>query len=204
MLADLYLDKVDICRYWPAAGEMTCAAFQENWAAGKVRKEDYPFLTVRQWRLFKLVLEAGTYLTPVPMLTVPRPTEAGLFPLNGPGADSLVIVTGNNQYTFELLATVWSQGITPAHFLLVNCLGNTVDMAMVYGEFTPERLARAVTETGLKERVKHRHLIVPGVTEPLADEFAAATRWEIEVGPLCALELPLFLGDRWMLPAGLE
>jgi len=198
MLADLYLDKVDLCRYWPAVGEMTCDAFKKNWAAGKVKKEDYPFLTVRQWQVFKLVLDAGTYLSPFPMLTVPRPMENGLFPLNEPDENSLVIVTGNNQYTFELLATIWAQGVTPAHFLLVDCLGHTVDMAMIYGEFTPERLARAVTETGLEERVKHHHLIVPGVTEPLAGEFAAATRWEIEVGPICALELPLFLGDRWV------
>jgi acetyl-CoA decarbonylase/synthase complex subunit gamma len=75
-------------------------------------------------------------------------------------------------------------------------------MAMVYGDFTPARLAQGVQESGLESRVKHRHMIVPGLTAPLAGDFAAATKWEVEVGPVCAVELPLFLGDRWMSSAG--
>jgi hypothetical protein len=199
--ADLYLDTVDLCRYWPGGLQMTCADFMAGWAAGKVNREDYAFLTARQWPAFKLVLEAGAYLPSVPLLTVPQPGEKGLFPINEPDEDSLVIVTGDNRLTFEVLATIWARGITPAYFLLVDSLGSTVDMAMVYGEFTPSRLARAVKETGLESRVKHRHLIVPGLTARLAGEFAAATEWEVEVGPVCAVELPLFLGDRW-IPAG--
>jgi acetyl-CoA decarbonylase/synthase complex subunit gamma len=124
--------------------------------------------------------------------------EAGLFPINEPDESSLVIVSGNNRLTFEVLATIWAQGVTPAYFLLVDCLGNTVDMAMVYGEFTAMRLAQMLGTSGLESKVKHRRMIVPGWTAPLANEFAAATNWEVEVGPVCAVELPLFLGERWL------
>jgi acetyl-CoA decarbonylase/synthase complex subunit gamma len=129
---------------------------------------------------------------------VPQPIEAGLFPINEPDEDSLVIVSGNNRLTFEVLATVWAQGITPAYFLLVDCLGSTVDMAMIYGYFTPMRLAQILSTSGLESKVKHRRMIVPGLTAPLADEFAVTTSWDIELGPVCAVELPLFLGDRWV------
>ena len=125
----------------------------------------------------------------------------GLFPVNGPDESSLVIVTGNSRLTFEVLGTIWAQGVTPAYFLLVDCLGSTVDMAMVYGEFTPARLVQILRESGLESRVKHRHMIVPGFTAPLALKFAEATNWEVEVGPVCAAELPLFLWDRWMFSA---
>jgi CO dehydrogenase/acetyl-CoA synthase gamma subunit (corrinoid Fe-S protein) len=202
--ADLYLDAVDLCRYWPAGLGMTCADFKAGWAAGKVNRGDYAFLTARQWEAFRLVLEARTYLPSVPLLTMPQPMATGLFPINEPDENALVIVTGNNRLTFEVLATIWAQGVTPAYFLLVDSSGSTVDMAMVYGELTPERLARAVAETGLEARVRHRRMIVPGLTAPLATAFAAATQWEVAAGPVCAVELPLFLGDRWILPAGLD
>ena len=71
-------------------------------------------------------------------------------------------------------------------------------MAVIFGDFTPKRLAQMVRESGLEKIVKHRHMIVPGFTAALADDFATATDWEVEVGPLCAVELPLFLGDRWV------
>jgi hypothetical protein len=199
--ADLYLNKVDPCRYWPAQAGMPCQDFIARLTADKDNTEEYPFLTPGRLQAFKIVVEAGTYLPSVPLLTVPRPMEKGLLPVNGPDESSLVVVTGNNQHTFEVLATIWAQGVTPAYFLLVDCRGSTVDMAMVYGDFTPARLAQAVRESGLESKVKHRHLIVPGWTAPLAGDFAAATHWEIEVGPVCAVELPLFLGDRWISPA---
>jgi hypothetical protein len=199
--ADLYLTSVGLCRYWPADAEISCRDFMARLAAGKADMEDCTFLTSRQVQGFKLVLEAKTYLPLVPQLTMPQPMGKGLFPINEPDESSLVIVTGNNRLTFEVLATIWAQGITPAYFLLVDCLGSTVDMAMVYGDFTPTRLAQIVMESGLESSVKHRHMIVPGLTAPLAEDFAVATNWEIEVGPVCAVELPLFLRERWIFSA---
>lgn len=196
--ADLYLTKVDICRYCPEDVRSLCKDFTDRWADGEGSKEDYAFLNSRQGRSFKLVLEAQKYLPSIPLVTVPQPMEAGLFPINEPDDHSLVIVSGNNRLTFEVLTTVWAQGITPAYFLLVDCRGSTVDMAMVYGDFTPMRLTQILSSSGLENKVNHRRMIVPGLTAPLADEFAMTTNWEIEVGPVCAVELPLFLGERWV------
>jgi hypothetical protein len=192
--ADIYLNTVDICRYWPADAAMPCQDFLAGAAGGAA---DYSSLPPERRPAFKLALEPATYLPSVPLLTVPQPAATGLIPLNEPDESALVIVTGNNRLTFEVLATVWAQGVTPAYFLAVDCLGSTVDMAMVYGEFTPARLAQGLRESGLGGLVSHRHMIVPGLTGPLAGDFAAATGWEVEVGPVCAVELPLFLGGRW-------
>jgi hypothetical protein len=200
--ADIYLSRINVCRYWPANVEISCKDCLDRLAAGKGKLEDCTFLESGRLRALKLALEPGPYLPSVPQLTVPQPMASGLFPLNEPNESSLVIVTGNNRLTFELLATVWAQGVTPAYFLLVDCLGNTVDMAMVYREFTPARLAQVLKASGLETRVKHRHMIVPGLTASLAEDFAAATNWEVEVGPVCAVELPLFLGERWRFSAG--
>lgn len=198
--ADLYLNQIDHCRYWPVNAPCTCEHFLTQIKSGERCIEDYAFLTSRQIQAFKVVAEAERYLAATPLVTLPQPMEAGLFPINEPGEGDLVIVSGNCSLTFEVLTAVWAQGITPAYFLLVDCLGNTVDMAMVYGDFTPERLCQALEEGGLREKVDHRRLILPGLTSPLVEDFIRATGWEIEVGPICAAELPLFLGDRWMFP----
>ena len=196
--ANLYLDQVDLSRYWPVNATLAYEDFLSDMNAGKTCLDECSFFTPQQIRAFRLVLDAERHLPSVPLVTVPQPIEAELLLVNRPDEDALIIVSGNNKFTFDVLATVWSQGVTPAYFLLVDCLGSTVDMAMVYGDFTPERLIEALKTSGLEKKVRHRRMIAPGLTSPLAIDFSRATNWEIEVGPVCAAELPLFLGDRWV------
>ena len=198
--ANLYLEQENPCTYWPIYANTPCEDFIARLKAGEIPEKDYPFLTSKQIQAFKLILDAEVYLPSVPLLTVPQPMQTGLYPINEPDNNSLVIVSGNSQLTFEVLATIWAQGVTPAYFLLVDCLGNTVDMAMAFGDFTPERLLRVLGESGLEDKVVHRHMIVPGLTRSLAGDFAKVTGWDVEVGPICAAALPLFLGDRWVFP----
>ncbi|MFC1954703.1 hypothetical protein ACFLVZ_02640 [Chloroflexota bacterium] len=198
--ADLYIDKVDACSYWPENSPIPYEDFLTRLKAGEADIQDYPFLTSNQFQAFKLVLEADQYLPSVPLLTMPRPVAPDLLYMNEPDSNSLVLASGNNQYTIEVLATIWAQGITPAYFLIVDCLGSTVDMAVVYGAFTPERLVQAIKESNLEEKVERRNMIIPGSASSLVSDFERATGWDIELGPVCAAELPLFLGDRWIFP----
>jgi hypothetical protein len=50
--ADLYLTKVDICRYCPEDVRPSCKDFTDRWADGKGSKEDYAFLNSTQGRSF--------------------------------------------------------------------------------------------------------------------------------------------------------
>jgi acetyl-CoA decarbonylase/synthase complex subunit gamma len=75
-------------------------------------------------------------------------------------------------------------------------------MAMVYQTFTAENVLKAIDETQLASRVKHRELIFPGVTAPIKSDIEAKTGWAVKVGPYCAGELPLFLGELWRKPQG--
>jgi len=202
--ANLYLDQVDLARYWPEDASVPFEDFLFQVREGDTCLEDYAFLTPRQKHAFGVALKVETYLPSVPQLTVPQPIEAELLPLNEPDENALVIVSGNNRFTLEVLAAVWSQGFTPAYFLLVDCLGSTVDMAMIYAQFTPQRLQHALKTSGLESKVKHRHLIVPGFMAPLVSDFTRATGWQVEAGPICIVELPLFLGERWIFSRSSE
>jgi len=83
----------------------------------------------------------------------------------------------------------------------VDCRGDTADMAMIYRSFTPQRLDQSLEVNKLAEKVNHRLLIIPGVLAPMREELAAyLPGWEMEAGPICAGELPLFMGEKWQPP----
>ena len=195
--ANLYLDRIDVKRYCLRDTEGRGSEHCPPGEAGTC-VDDCPLLGPRQRQAMRAALRAGDYLPSVPSIDAPRPMEPSLLPVNDPGPDALVLVTANNTLTFDVLLAVWSRGVTPAYILAADCLGHTVDMAMVFGEVRPERIARAVSDFSLEAKVSHRCMIVPGLAAPLAADLAKTTGWEIEVGPICAAELPLFLGDRWV------
>ena len=79
-------------------------------------------------------------------------------------------------------------------------MGDTLDMALIYERFTPNRVKAALEEVNLAQKVQHRTLIIPGLAAALSKSLAEATGWQIRVGPICALELPLYFGAYWQPP----
>ena len=139
----------------------------------------------------------------VQSLELPRPVPPDLFEINEPGPEAPLLVTGNSEFTLSVVTGLLALTISPFYLLLVDTRGDTADMSMVYRSFTPQRLDQGLTNHRLAERLRDRQLIIPGVVGPLKEELAAYTGWDIRVGPICAAELPLFLGeDRWQPPEG--
>ena len=196
----LYLDRMELSRYWPVNAEMKWEDFSSQYEDGTISVNDFGFLSLNKKQAFNLALDAASYLPVIPTVDVPRPIPTELVGLNDPDENSLVLVTANNSFTFEVISTIWAQGITPAWFLLIDCGGNTLDMAMVFKKFTPQALQEAIQTTELASKVSHRNLLMPGLASPLKDEFELATGWKTEVGPICAAEIPLFLDARWIFP----
>ena len=205
--ADLYIDKIDLAPYLTAeecrgAGAPGCREFIAALQAGGLRLDDCPGLSPRKRYALSLALRAPEVLPPVPSLELPRPVPPDLFEINEPDAGSPVLVTGNSEFTLTVLTGLLALTVSPFYLLLVDCRGDTVDMSMIYRSFTPQRLDQSLTAHQLAPRLNHHRLIIPGVLAPLRQELAHYTGWEIVPGPICAAELPLFLGERWQPPPG--
>jgi len=205
LLADLYVDKIDLERYLaPAdcrgAGFPDCRQFVEALKAGRVRPEECPSLSAVKRYALSLAVRAKEVLPPAPSLELPRPLPPELYEINDPDAEAPVLVTGNSEFTVTVLTGILAYTTSPFYLLLVDCRGDTADMAMIYRSFTPQRLDQSLTANNLAGKVKHRRLIIPGVLAPLKEELAGYTGWEVIPGPICAGELPLFMGDRWQPP----
>ena len=203
--ANLYIDRIDLARYLTSEEVHLSGARDVNDLAarlqnGTLEPADCPFFGPAKRYALALALKAAEVLLPVQSLELPRPVPPDLFELNEPGPDAPIIITGNSEFTLTVMTGILATTISPLYLLVVDCRGDTVDMAMIYRSFTPQRLDQSLEAHKLAGRVSHRHLILPGILAPLKEELASYTGWEIIVGPICAAELPLFLGEAWQPP----
>jgi CO dehydrogenase/acetyl-CoA synthase gamma subunit (corrinoid Fe-S protein) len=203
LYANLYIDRIDLAPYLsPAdcrgAGLTDRAQLAAKLKEGALRPEDCPNLAAAKRAALDLALRAEEVLPKVQSLEFPRPLPPDLFELNDPGPDAPLLVTGNSEFTLTVLTGLLALTVSPFFLLQVDTRGDTADMAMIYRSFTPQRLDQALEAHRLAERLSHRELIIPGVLAPMKEELAGyLTGWTILPAPICAAELPLFLGDKW-------
>jgi CO dehydrogenase/acetyl-CoA synthase gamma subunit (corrinoid Fe-S protein) len=204
--ANLYVDRIDLAPYLTPAecralGAPDCAQVATRLKDGSLTPEDCRALSPARRQALSLAVRALEVLPVVQSLEFPRPVPPDMFEINEPGPDSPLLVTGNSEFTLTVVTGLLALTVSPFYLLLVDTRGDTVDMAMVYRSFTPQRLDQGLEARRLAEKLNHRQLIIPGVVAPLKEELAAYTGWEIRVGPICVAELPLFLGEaHWQPP----
>ncbi len=164
--ADLYLEKIDFRRYLNQAvcedcGFPSCEAFISAIKAGTKKPHDCSFISRNQAYALEAINTIKELWPQVPLLMHPRPGFTGLIELNSPDSDSPVLVSGNNEYTEQVIMTVLGTTVCPFFVLFVNTDGNTVDMAMIYQTLTAEKIHKEIKETGLEKKAQR-----PGTPDP--------------------------------------
>ena len=207
--ADLYLNKIDLLRYLPRTdceecGETSCAAFVKHMKNGTRTPDNCPSLKGNQVRAFYLAMNAYQFLPQVPALELPRPAPEGLAEINQANESSPLIVSGNSEFTQEVLTSIMACTLSPFWLLCADCRGDTVDMAMVYQSLKAEKIAALLEKSKLNHGKAKREMILPGFASSLQAPLARQTGWKVRVGPICIAELPLFLGDDWEVPPDLD
>jgi CO dehydrogenase/acetyl-CoA synthase gamma subunit (corrinoid Fe-S protein) len=204
--ADLYLHTINFLKYLPKTdckecGEPTCAAFVKKLKDKARKPSECPFLHDKQVRVFQLVLQAAGLLPEVPALDVPRPSTAGLMQINQADKNSLILLSGNSEFTQEVLSSIMAFTLSPFWLLFADCRGDTVDMAMIYRSLKIENIIAVLEETDLRHQQQRRAIVIPGFASTLKDPLEQRIGWQVKVGPICVAELPLFLGEEWELPS---
>jgi CO dehydrogenase/acetyl-CoA synthase gamma subunit (corrinoid Fe-S protein) len=204
--ADLYLNKVNLLKYLPQTdcqecGEVSCAELVRQLKKGIRTPSACTFLTDSQVRGFQLALQGESILPQVPALDLPRPATTGLVEINNPDESSLLLISGNSEFTQEVLSSIMAYTLSSYWLLFVDCRGDTVDMAMIYESLKVEKIMATLEELPLNLK---REIILPGFASTLKQPLEQQIKWQVKVGPLCIAELPLFLGDDWEIPADLN
>jgi hypothetical protein len=126
--------------------------------------------------------------------------ETGLYQLGSPTPDSPVFVSANYTLSFDALRSAL-KGVD-AWILVLNTHGINVWCAAGKGTFGTDELVSKIAETGLKDVVHHRTLILPQLAGPgvAAHQVRKRSGFKVEYGPVRAADLPDYLGSREASP----
>ena len=204
--ADLYLDKINFLAYLPQTdcqecGAVSCADFAKQLKRKIQTPSACTFLTESQIQAFLLALHGDRILPQVPALDLPRPALTGMVEINHPDESSLILISGNSEFTQEVLSTIMGYTLSSYWLFFVDCRGDTIDMAMIYESLKAEQIMIALEELPAHQR---REIILPGFASPLKQPLERQVEWQVKVGPLCIAELPLFLGEDWQVPSDID
>ena len=227
--ADLYLDQIDLTRHTDQELGEVCRVdsleeLLDRLRSGHLASGQCPHWPRERIEAFRMAIDAGQALPVIPSLDIPRPVEPGVLDLNGADAGSPVLITGNSQFTQDVLLAVLSTATASMRLVSVDTGGHTVDMSMVFGTLTPEGIAAAIQADdpggsasagrvilpGLAADLAKPaaddsragglagRIILPGLADALAGPVAEILGRPVEAGPVCAAELPLFFGGDWV------
>ncbi len=207
--ADLYWDEIAWQSYFSAeecnrCGVDSCRELAERIVAGERGSADCRPLSNAKLQAVKIALNGHYPLPEIPKLAFPRPVTPELIELNHPGNGDPIVVTGNNQYTQEILLAVLGNVAEPLFVAFSDTRGDTLDMAVIFGSFTAESVRELFLGAKLETRAPNSPLIIPGRAAESASALCSLLETKVEVGPVCAAELPLYLERRSHAPAPLS
>lgn len=152
--------------------------------------------SLQGWALLpNLILRANIYTDP----RKPVAVEPGLRVFGSPDENSPVLVTSNYALTFfTVQSDIESAGIS-CYLIVVDSEGYAVESAVAGRKMTAQTIADALKSSGVESKVKHRHLIIPGLAARLSGEIEELTGWKVLVGPRDSSFIQAFLKENWPL-----
>lgn len=141
-----------------------------------------------------LVLRQNLYTDPQkPIQVLP-----GLYEINGPNEKSPVMVTTNFSITYFAVSNEVEGSGWPAWLVVTDAEGMSVLTAWAAGKFDAERIAKAVKSSGVKDRISHQRVVIPGAVAVLSGELEEELQgWQIMVGPREAVDIANYLKAMW-------
>jgi len=124
----------------------------------------------------------------------PLATTEGIYEINNPTENSPVLLTSNFSLTYFIVSGEIEGSKVPSYLLVKDTEGLSVMTAWAAGKFVADTIAPFVKKSGIKDKIKHNKIIIPGYAAAesggLEEELPD---WEIQVGPREAAHIPAFL-----------
>ena len=137
-----------------------------------------------------LVLRENIYTDPQKPIQV----QPAVYEINDPKPSDPVLVTTNFSITYFSVANEVEGAGLPAWLLVTDAEGMSVLTAWAAGKFDAERIAKAVKEFGIADKVDRKIIVLPGHTAVLSGELEEELPdWDIKVGPREAVDLPGYM-----------
>jgi len=204
--ANLYFDNINFYKYLPQTnckqcGFNNCLNFLKKMRTDeRLEPEVCPQLSVNMAYAFNIALNAHKVIPEIELMQLPIPGKPGLIEINMPDENSPLLISGNSELTQLVLSAIFTTTIKPFYVLFLDTRGDTVDMAVIHKTFTAEGIKNGIENSRLLNMVGHREMVIPGFAGSLEEEIKQVTGWNVNIGPLCCGELPLYFGEDWVRP----
>jgi len=127
----------------------------------------------------------------------PMTAEQGIYPINNPDENSPVMVTCNFSLTYFIVSGEIESSRVPTWLCIQDTEGLSVMTAWAAGKFSGESVGTFINKCGIKDKVKHKEIIIPGYAAGISGELEEELGgWTVKVGPREASQIPKFLKSR--------
>jgi len=120
----------------------------------------------------------------------PIQVKAGLYPIGEPSERSPLLFTTNFSLTYFTVRADIEKSKIPVWLLVVNTDGQSVMTSFAAGKLTPESVAKAIEDGGVKEKCARDEIIIPGMVTRMSGKLAELTGMKVVVGPRESSGLP--------------
>jgi len=146
------------------------------------------------WSLLPItVLRQNIYTDP----RKPVAVEAGLKEFGTPDENSPVLFTSNFALTYYTVASDIESSKNSVYVIVVDTEGSAIDAGVAGRKLTADKVAEAIKESGIENKVKHRKMIIPGKASRISGEIEELSGWKVQVGPRDSSEIPKYIIDKW-------
>lgn len=136
-----------------------------------------------------LTLRQNIYTDPQKPLQV----ESKIYPVGNVNDKSPVLITTNFSLTYYTVLGEVEASKIPSYIITADTEGMSVLTAWAAEKFTPETIAASLDKLGIKDKVSHQRLIIPGYVAVMSGDLEEKSGWEVVVGPKEASGIPPFL-----------
>ena len=169
---DTYQEVTEAAAYIAKYASIVIMKGVESW-------EVLPLLTVRQ----------NIYTDPQKPLQV----ECKVYEIGQVNDKSPVLVTTNFSLTYYTVEAEVEGSRIPSYIISSYSEGLSVLTAWAAEKFTAETITKSLNECGIKDKVSHQEIIIPGYVAVLSGKLEEDSGWKVRVGPKEASGIPSFL-----------
>jgi acetyl-CoA decarbonylase/synthase, CODH/ACS complex subunit gamma len=125
----------------------------------------------------------------------PMQVQQGIYPINNPTTESPVLITTNFSLTYFTVSSEIEASRVPTWLLVMDVEGLSVLTAWGAGKFVPDKIAKFVKGAGIKEKIGHNQLTIPGYVAQLSGEIEEELEheWNVAVGVREAADIAAYL-----------
>ncbi|MFC1804278.1 acetyl-CoA decarbonylase/synthase complex subunit gamma [Candidatus Omnitrophota bacterium] len=146
--------------------------------------------SIESWQALSLLtLRQNIYTDPQKPLQI----EPKLYEVGQVSAGSPLLVTTNFSLTYYTVLGEVEASKVPSYILSVDTEGMSVLTAWAAEKFTPESITKAITKFGVKDKISHKNMIIPGYVAVLSGDLEESSGLKVSVGPKEAAGIPSFL-----------